>query len=47
MMAIAISYGTISWELWKQTHIGEINQRQINSMLSKRRVRSFLMLVSL
>ncbi|ODN02245.1 Tachykinin-like peptide receptor 86C [Orchesella cincta] len=38
MTAMAICYGTMSWELWGHTHIGEVTERQRNSMISKRKV---------
>jgi len=47
MTAMAICYGSMSWELWGQTQIGEVTQRQINSMISKRKVRLILCVVAL
>lgn len=38
MTAMAICYGSMSWELWGHTHIGEVTERQRNSMISKRKV---------
>ncbi|OXA53231.1 Tachykinin-like peptide receptor 86C [Folsomia candida] len=45
MTAMAICYGSMSWELWF-TQVGEITQRQINSMIAKRKVvRMFILVV--
>lgn len=44
MTAMAICYGTMSWELWGHTHIGEVTERQRSSMISKRKVEKMVII---
>ncbi|CAG7817554.1 unnamed protein product [Allacma fusca] len=48
MIAMAVCYGSMSKELWGHRQIGEVTERQINSMISKRKVvRMFIVIVFL